>query len=253
MRNSEEILRGFWMRRTLFALLVAVSTNTISLDFFYSSRISTGEFAGMANELTIRGKIESGDTRKFIAFLREKPKDAVMGLYTVALDSPGGNVIEAMKLAQALKEHYPDTVVRGACISACVLLWLAGGVHFLPTEEHKLGVHRPYFEPKQFAKLSIRDAETQYAVLAEEFRAYVLNQGLPQSIYEKLNSTSSDSVYWLTIQDLILIGGSSPAYEERFKSACGNLQSDAKRQCRLKMILPERVKAWQKVMAHSDK
>jgi hypothetical protein len=241
------------MRKLILIMLLAVlSSSAMAVNFFYSSRFSSGEFAGNAMEMTISGKIEKGDTEKFLSFLRENPRDAIFGIDRVVLDSQGGDVIEAMKLSQALKEHYPDTMVRGDCTSACLLLWLAGGVHYLPVDGNKIGIHRPYFDPNEFSQLPIREAESQYKKLDERFKEYLLNQGLPQSIYEKLLSTSSNKIYWLTIEDLILIGISSPAYEERFISKCGNVQdSVAKKKCRWDMVSPERIKAWQKVMGQN--
>jgi len=227
------------------------SLNAWAVEFKYSSRFpdeeASGKWRNAANELTISGKIERGDTEKFYSFLRENRRDALFGFSTIELDSPGGDVIEAMKLAQAIKEFYPDIYVSGTCTSSCVLLWLAGGQHVM-TKVQTIGIHRPYFEKEYFAKLPMHEAEVQYDKLSEQFKSYVLKQGLPQSIYEKLISTPSDKIYWLTVDDYILIGISPPAYNERYKSECGSIEEKhARKKCRNTILSPERSKALDKV------
>lgn len=247
-----QYLRVFYLSAVL-ALNAPLTAS--ALEFSYSSRFPDepgSNLVGVARQVTLSGTIESGDTDKFISFLRADLTDAHFALMSIRLESPGGNVIEAMRLALFLKAFYPDIGVSGTCASSCLLLWLSGGVHYPPEEPSRIGIHRPYFDPNRFSKLSLREAESRYAKLADDFKAFVLSQGLPPSIYEKLIATSSKDIYWLTTTDLGLIGVAAPAYDERYKSECGKLEGRPRTKCRNTMLGPERKDALEKLKELSE-
>lgn len=74
--------------------------------------------------VTLSGSIETGDTVRFAAYLRQldAPTPA---LY---LDSPGGSIFEAVRMAVLIKNLYVSTTVlpNRHCASACFFLFLAG-------------------------------------------------------------------------------------------------------------------------------
>jgi hypothetical protein len=173
--------------------------------------------------LVISGTIEQGDSARLLALARSSPVSLYLATGSVLLDSNGGDVREAMRLADTLKSLYPVIGVRpnGKCVSSCLLLWLSGAMRV--AEPGSIGIHRPYFAPAYFRGLTMTDAESQYEAMSDSFRSFVLRQGLPQSLYEKLLATPSEGVYWLTSQDIRLIGPGPPYFQERLLASCGEL------------------------------
>lgn len=149
-----------------------------------------------------------------------------------------------MKMAEILKTLYPYIDVKGKCASSCVLLWLSGAIRV--TNHGAIGIHRPYFNPEYFRGLSVTEAKKRYSTMSKEYRTFVLRQGLPRSLYEKLNATPSEDMYWLTTQDIKLIGTSPPYFEEKILATCGEfLGNDIKPKeaaiCVQRVPAPERI------------
>ncbi|MBW0159630.1 hypothetical protein [Sedimentimonas flavescens] len=74
--------------------------------------------------LLLNGAIETGDTQRlqsYLADLQEVPK-------TIALNSPGGMVVEALALGRLLRELEIDTTILDgmACMSSCPYVSLEG-------------------------------------------------------------------------------------------------------------------------------
>ena len=78
-----------------------------------------------------RGSIIQGDFERLGSFLGNLPKsDRIIGLF---LDSPGGNVFEAEKLAKGIAAAKLSVAVAGdsKCASACFLLFAAASARAL--------------------------------------------------------------------------------------------------------------------------
>ncbi|MAU96333.1 MAG: hypothetical protein CMP81_10665 [Fulvimarina sp.] len=71
------------------------------------------------------GEIRKGDADRFTTIVAPR----ITGpLFTVTFDSPGGNLLEGMRLGEAIHTAYAGTLVeRGkACLSACAIAFLGG-------------------------------------------------------------------------------------------------------------------------------
>jgi hypothetical protein len=129
------------------------------------------------------GKIEPGDSAKFSAFLARVDaspvSDMPMRVGQLFLDSPGGNVAEAMKLGRIIRNRQIGTFVPGdsACASACVLL-LAAGVHrgaLGPVEIHS-------FYSKEFVGTgNFEEASKQFDLLAKSVDVYLREMRVPRA------------------------------------------------------------------------
>ncbi|WP_234853631.1 hypothetical protein [Paracoccus everestensis] len=78
--------------------------------------------------LQMTGQIDTGTTDKFVA-VADKTEPAAHGLPILLLDSPGGSVLEALKLSTALDDRPFHTVIPdgAACASACAsIVFIAG-------------------------------------------------------------------------------------------------------------------------------
>jgi hypothetical protein len=85
---------------------------------------SIGERVGRIT-IVIAGKINPGDTDAFAAELKHA-NQAGKSVANVNLDSLGGNLLEGVKLAGAVRVGKLSTNVEKTCASACFLVFAAG-------------------------------------------------------------------------------------------------------------------------------
>lgn len=188
---------------------------------------------GLPKKTRISGEIKAGDFDKFVAFIQTTSSvtgmpDAMVSLATIELASSGGNVLEAMKIASKLKMFYPLISVEDTCASSCLLLWLAGAQRFVglagnPNKTGRIGVHRPTLSADDLQSTPISKLEPIFKQMNSSFKEFVLEQGLPISIYERLIATSSTEIYWLNNDDLRLIGSSPSYFSEKIRASCFKL------------------------------
>ena len=102
---------------TLLALAIGATTFT-----------SEGaEFRRERGHVSITGRIEAGDLRKFRSFL-EDPEVLLEMLNGVALDSLGGDVNAALGIARVLQLSHATILVKknSVCYSSCFLIFAGG-------------------------------------------------------------------------------------------------------------------------------
>jgi hypothetical protein len=87
--------------------------------------------------ILILGEIQRGDAERFF----EATEGVQRGL--VALGSPGGSVIDALRIGTEIRRRNYATTVAPNCVSACGLIWLAGARRYL-NEGAKVGFHAAY-------------------------------------------------------------------------------------------------------------
>ena len=159
--------------------------------------------------LIIEGPIESGDYEHFLKVV----KDNQGKLTDVYLLSPGGDFVEAMKIGRALRALEMGSVVPGrnpagqpVCgdeysISAvprapanCTAASAAFFIHVGAMERGGLYlvVHRPYFAPEQFAKLTESQAQAAFDALQRDARTYMTEMGVPPQVQEEVMGTPPD-------------------------------------------------------------
>ena len=104
-----------WWRACIFVLALLLPISAIA--FTIEGTISIN---GDPSVFYIDGYI---DKNTFAYF-----KTRIRGVKTVVLDSPGGYVLPASKMARLIRKNKINTVVRsgGACFSACVLVFQSG-------------------------------------------------------------------------------------------------------------------------------
>jgi len=110
---------------------------------------------------------------------------------------------------------------RCDCASACFLIW-AGGVG---REGDVLGVHRPYFDTKEFASLDAKDASDRYRVAEQTVRKYLTEMDIPEYIIRLMFANSSVKLRYLTKSEVEGISGLPPALEELKLARCGQRPS----------------------------
>jgi hypothetical protein len=143
-----------------------------------------------------RGPIISGDFERLRLYASGlAPTDHVLGL---AVDSPGGSVLEAEKIAQAIYGARMEVVVPGGseCTSACFLLF-AAAKRRIAWADALIGVH----------SVSIGGEESTATMAATTLMARdAAGYDVPPAILGKMVSTPPGRTAWLTPADLALMG-----------------------------------------------
>ena len=160
---------------------------------------------GNYRSLIIEGPIESGDYEHFLKVV----KDNQGKLADVYLLSPGGDFVEAMKIGRALRALEMGSVVPGRnsagqpvcddddiprnpanCTAASAAFFIHVGA--IERTGLYLVVHRPYFAPEQFAKLTESQAQAAFDALQRDARAYMTEMGVPPQVQEEVMGTPPD-------------------------------------------------------------
>jgi hypothetical protein len=114
-------------------LPTATSRATSLARTIYTSRL------GGRDAIFLNGPINRGDDQEFIrvAASLENP--------LIVLTGPGGNVAAALNIGRFLRLRAWNTVVPGghSCMSACGLIWLAGGTRYMASSS-KVGFHASF-------------------------------------------------------------------------------------------------------------
>jgi len=150
--------------------------------------------------IAARGPIVRGDRERLLAFLDKMSRTAPTGdrLIGIALDSPGGDVVEADDLAIALKKTNLSIIVPSGsqCSSACFLIFAAASRRVIASDA-LIGVHSASENGDETARsLALTTAMAREAA---EF-------GVPPAIIGKLVQTPPGRTTWLTLEDLTTMG-----------------------------------------------
>ena len=164
--------------------------------------------------LFLDGEIVKGDFQKITKVVIAHGKiPSVMGI-----TSSGGDVMEAMKIGRFIRKNHIPIVLIQPCDSACTF------IVFAATERKagKLGLHRPYYDPVYFSKLSGDDARKQYKKLDKEARNYLIEMNVPTLVIDKIMSIPSSDIEYLSIKTYNKLAGKSPpAHNEWLAARCG--------------------------------
>jgi len=161
----------------------------------------------------LTGDISKGDYEKVVTLLRANEPF----LSKFVLNSPGGDVDEALKIGRLFREHLIQTWAAIAsnddagptffsptsgnplcsgqhctCASACALIFL-GGVDRTGT----VGLHRPQIIDPTFRGLSPTDASTVYRQMLGRIAAYLDEMEVPKTIAESMIATDSSDIHWV--------------------------------------------------------
>ena len=89
------------------------------------------------------GSIEAGDAAKLEALVSAATVDE-KGLRRIILESPGGEVVEAVRIAKIIRNNNFVTLVGGECASACAMVLYPAGRYSYLIGQGKLGFHSCY-------------------------------------------------------------------------------------------------------------
>lgn len=185
--------------------------------------VAAADIVAFQRGVLIQGTIQQGDYAKLIAFVRH-PDNYGRFARTVFLDSPGGDLVETVKMAHLLeKSHAATHVVREArCYSACFILWMSG-VSRNVSAGATLGVHR--INVKVGGK-ALDPSSERFASIARRVENYMAALGTPRTILDKMNATSSADMFvisqrWLVEQQLLTAVSYRLGFMDVAQTHCG--------------------------------
>jgi len=176
-------------RHYAYAAYVALAVYFASTGNSYPANIFISE-----NEtINLNGEIIDGDFETFERLVSENK------VRKISLSSPGGKLIEGLKMGEIIHGGNFDTVVprTAMCASACALMWAAGKNKYID-KEAKIGFH----------SASVRtQSGPQVSQEGNKFiTSYLLSVGLP--IYTAIYATRAapNDMQWLQPSDGKRIG-----------------------------------------------
>ena len=165
---------------------------------------------------------KSGVTRLIAAVVQAKKSTGSFThsgepIVRVILNSRGGEIEAAMQMGQILRAEAAEVYVpeNAECSSACILV-LAGGIHRGALPGAKLGIHRPLFQPEEFAELSHLESQDRYSALSAAVRHYLSGMGIADTLFDAMMKVPSRKMEFLT-RDFAWathLLGDDPVYEE---------------------------------------
>lgn len=166
-----------------------------------------GEMTGMTFEMTdldgvgpvmlLSGGIARGDSDRF-----ERALDmASPAPVAVALHSPGGIVVEAVRMGAVIRTRGLDTVITAdaACVSACPLI-LFGGVDRQISRNAWVGLHQA--SVRETTYLPFRIAISDIQTLQGEVMRHTEAMGVDPSVHIRALSTPPEEIYYLLPEEL---------------------------------------------------
>ncbi|MES2535885.1 MAG: ATP-dependent Clp protease proteolytic subunit [Pseudomonadota bacterium] len=135
------------------------------------------------------GMLREGSARQIEMML-----NAASGANSLILDSPGGRLLEAERIASIVHDRKLDTYVEGMCASACTLVFLAGKDR-ASTPNARIGFHQP-----SFLRLTREEQAVATGAMMEQYR----RARLPDDFIEKISRTAPNDMWFPTREELIL-------------------------------------------------
>lgn len=172
--------------------------------------------------LEVKGPLSAGVADRFEEVLNSAP-----GTRTVMLDSDGGRIFEALRMAELIRARGLDTRVERNCASACTLILLAGK----DRSAHRfaqIGFHQPDFP-------GLSEAEKN-GIIADNRKDY-LDAGIRPDFLDRALSTPPAEMWYPTHADMVDAGvltseeitvGSSDFDRKRLGELLSRMESDAK-------------------------
>lgn len=145
--------------------------------------------------ITVNGELSQGDADIFKATVKAA-NDNGKFVSNIRLNSIGGNLVEGVKLADAVRFGKISTNVgkNAVCASACFLIFAAGSTKYA-NYTAKIGVHGASDQAGE----EVGDATVSMARVAKEL-------GVPSAIIGRMVVTPPSDMVWLTPPDLQSMG-----------------------------------------------
>jgi hypothetical protein len=155
----------------------------------------------------VDSEIRRGAHQQFVETLRAiKSLPGWDSPIRVILDSPGGDVIEAMKIGETIRQHKLITDFPMSSTRCEQRLFLHLGRRRAASDGARFqeGIWRssPHFDPKYFSALNVDDAKRRYETMSAEAQTYLVRMDVPQGLIDRAWATPSEKVLrWSSLKD----------------------------------------------------
>lgn len=224
-------------------LVCAVALAFIYLGTPNKSLAATFTPDDLGTSATMHGDIAQGDAERLVAVFTAVKPIATYYPYpsTLYLNSPGGDVSEAIRLAELVRTLGLTVAVApdggGICASSCFLIYVAAiernatGIDTIRAAGSKgnlgpIGVHRPYLRETAVGPSGARQQEQLMAAMREHLTKF----GVGHTLIDKMMSHASNDIYWLNAEDIRSLGRFPAGMEEQLIAKCGH---NSKREAKL--------------------
>ena len=165
-------------------------------------------------QIYIKGIIEDGDFKKIKSFYDQgityDPSGGEVGASgpLICLSSPGGSLVEAIKIATLIKDRSSTIVLPNArCESACSIIFMAGSLNGIVSRSiyssSKLGFHAPELK-LEGSNYSAQNVSKAYDLAIMTTSEIVKLQVMPIHALEMFTSTPHSSMRYIeTVDDLL--------------------------------------------------
>ena len=210
------------------------------------------ELLRVGTSIILEGKIEAGDYDKLLKLIDVNCGYEFKGMPACAdgiyLASPGGDVIEAMKIGRLVRKLRLETRVPSdlppryrqkaeailkdpksnfMCASACFFVFVAGinreggeGGIYPPI----LGIHRPYFSDVELKRLSGNQVIASSGQMRTLVRDYLKEMGVLAKYADLMSSTPKEQVRFLNDEDFESdFEGYIPELRDWLEAKCNSL------------------------------
>lgn len=225
-------------------VVLCLSKLSMSAEFNFQPQRTNLNSSVLTHGLLIEGKINSGDYDKFLAQVKIHGKE----IMTIYLGSGGGDLAEAMKIGQLIREmryktqipysRFPSMQITSKfagfvvndkenlfCASSCFFMFISG----IDREGTKLGIHRPFFSKEFYKSVNVNIGD---AIIADKYtrnavKEFMSTMGAPEKYLEPMFRTPSNDIYWLPITDIANdFEGYIPEIQEWLNGNCNPLIAD---------------------------
>lgn len=172
----------------------------------------------------VGGAIQKGDAQKlFNAIYLGNVEGFFMQVNRlVILESPGGDVSEALKMAKLLSSSYASTQVRNQCESACFLLYASGAQRIPPSTDSwpRLGIHNVYMTRMASVGMELADIANATREANLQMQAALRAQEVPEALIDKMVRIPGDQMFYLGPKEVAEIGMFKPSIEQALITKC---------------------------------
>jgi hypothetical protein len=214
------------------AVIFACGTSLLPVSYAVAADLKVDVVNGRIIESRLEGEIKPGDYDRVVAQLLNG------GLGdTLRLNSPGGDVVEAMRIGRLIRDLRMRTEVPGRtgntafclahpkgasltdcnCSSACFLIFTAGIRRF----GNHVGVHRVFVNHEYLREMKPVEAAELTGKVTQAVSAYLSEMGVPAHLIERIRAIPSNEIEWLSQDDIDrYFSGFIPQYAEWVAAKC---------------------------------
>jgi hypothetical protein len=203
-------------------VLLFASLYASGAELFYMDHDPvTDQFVGPTGPLVISGEITPGDSDRLLSKILDDA-NRFLAQNKILLASDGGDVAEALRIANLIKSLYTRVAViplTGRCVSACFFIYAAATQREVDGER-LVGINRPYLVAADGATAPPADAAIAEGGTLVPVRAFLQENAVPGYLLDEMLRRGSDDAYWLSDDDEKNLGYRSPSFDRYLRAKC---------------------------------